>query len=622
MPSIEKHEFQAEVKKLLDIVIHSLYTDKEIFIRELISNASDALEKLRHGQITEKEIVGEDLNLEINITTDDKASTFTIQDFGVGMKRDELVKNLGTIAHSDSKAFLEAIKKDGKKNENLIGQFGVGFYSVFMVAKEVNVYTQSWEKGTEGACWTSDGTGAYTLEEATGQRRGCKIVVSLKDEHKSFANAESVKHIIQRYSSFVPFPINLNGERVNTIRALWLQKKSDVKESEYKEFYKFQAHAYDDPRTWLHFNADAPLAINALLFVPDQNPERLGFTGRTEPSVALHCRKVLIEAHPKNLLPEWLRFLKGVVDSADLPLNISRETIQESSLLQKLNRLLTKRFLKHLEELSQKNPQEYEGFWQNFGVFLQEGIVTDPTHREQLGKLLRFESSLNEKGQLTSLSDYTSRMKAEQKDIYYLFGQNRETIEAGPYLEPFKARSIEVIFFYEPIGEFVMNHLAEFEGKKLISGDQKEIDLEDITVDSPEEELPQEAVGGLSAWIKESLGERIDKVETSKRLVDSPAVVLNSGVISASMQRMMRVMSQDAGTPDLPAVTLEINTRHPLIKNLSQQYKSNPDLARLVLDQVFDNTLIAAGLMENPKPMLSRIYTILEKVTQENKGKS
>ena len=342
----------------------------------------------------------------------------------------------------------------------------------------------------------------------------------------------------------------------------------------------------------------------------------MGFTGRMESSVALHCRKVLIEAQPKNLLPEWLRFLKGVVDSADLPLNISRETIQDSPLIQKLNRLLTKRFLKHLEELSQKAPQDYEAFWQQFGVFLQEGIVTDFNHREQLGKLLRFESSLNEKGQLTSLLDYVSRMPSEQKDIYYLFGQNRETIEAGPYLEPFKARNIEVIFFYEPIGEFVMNHLAEFEGKKLISGDQKEIDLEDVTAESSEEQLPQEDVEGLSTWIKESLGERVDKVEASKRLVDSPAVVLNSGAISASMQRMMRVMNPDTNTPDLPAVTLEINTRHPLIKNLSEQYKSKPELAQLVLDQIFDNTLIAAGLMENPKPMINRVYKILETVTQ------
>jgi len=343
----EKHEFQAEVKQLLDIVIHSLYTNKEIFVRELISNASDALEKVRHLQITEDTLFDDPLELEINITTDDTANTLTIQDFGSGMSHDELVENLGTIAHSGSKEFLEAIKEGGDQNTNLIGQFGVGFYSAFMVSKDVKVYSHSWKESEAGHVWSSDGSGAYEVEVVEGQRRGTKIVIALEDDHKDFAKADEIKRIIKEYSSFVPFPINVNGERVNTQDAIWLKNKAEIKEEEYTEFYKFACKAFDEPMLRLHFNADAPLAINALLYTPATNIEAMGFS-RAEPEVALYCRKVLIDAEPKGLFPEWLRFLKGVVDSADLPLNISRETMQDSALVQKLNSVLTKRYLKLL----------------------------------------------------------------------------------------------------------------------------------------------------------------------------------------------------------------------------------------------------------------------------------
>ena len=291
----QKFEFQAEIKQLLDIVIHSLYTEKEIFVRELVSNASDALEKLRHTQITEKEIFDDKAELEINVTTDDKAKTITIQDFGLGMTRAELVENLGTIAHSGSKAFLKALGEGDQKNTNLIGQFGVGFYSAFMVAKSVKVYSHSWRAAEPGHVWTSDGAGSYEIEEAADQRRGTKIVIELKDDCAEFSDDSRIKEILERYSAFVSFPINLNGKRVNTVQALWLRSKNEIKDEEYTEFYKFQAHAFDEPRLRLHFSADAPLAINALLFVPKDNTEKLGFA-RTEASVALYCRKVLIDA--------------------------------------------------------------------------------------------------------------------------------------------------------------------------------------------------------------------------------------------------------------------------------------------------------------------------------------
>jgi TNF receptor-associated protein 1 len=615
-PSIEKHEFQAEIRQLLDIVIHSLYTEKEIFARELISNASDALEKLRHLQLTEKEVFDDRLGLEINVTTDDTAKTVTIQDFGLGMTRDELVQNLGTIAHSGSKAFLKAISESGQKNANLIGQFGVGFYSAFMVAKRVTVYARSWRPDAEGCRWSSDGSGSYEIEAVEGQRRGCKIVIELKDDAGEFANASRLKEIIRRYSSFVQFPITLNGERLNTVQALWLRSKNEIKEEEYTEFYKFQANAHDEPRLRLHFSADAPLAINALLFVPKENPERFGF-GRTDPAVALYCRKVLIDPHPKDLLPEWLRFLKGVVDSEDLPLNISRETMQDRALVDKLGRVLSKRFLKQLEEEVKQRPEAYADFYKQFGIYLKEGAATDFTHREALAKLLRFESSVQGKGELVSLADYAGRMREEQKQIFFLIGPNRAALEASPYLEAFKLRGLEVLFLYESVDEFVMSHLREFEGKPLVAADSSEVTLGDAPTPPSEQSLSADESAALAAWLKETLGERVAEAKASERLVDSPAMAINADrFMTPAMRRMMKQMRDDSQDPGPVRVNLEFNPRHPLVTRLHGLRESQPELAQLIAAQIFDNALISAGLLEDAREMVARIYQLLEKAAK------
>jgi len=608
----EKHVFQAEVKQLLDLVIHSLYTDREIFIRELVSNASDALEKLRHLKIVEKDIFEPDLPLEINITTDDKAGTITFQDHGIGMSRTELVENLGTIAHSGTKAFLSALKEKGAASStNLIGQFGVGFYSAFMPAKEVRVYTHSWRPTDEHLVWSSDGSGDYEIDATADQKRGCKIVVPLKDDQKQFAQASEVKRILEHYSSFVPFPVNLNGEKVNKIEALWLRAKSTIKDEEYTEFYKFQAKAWDEPRNRLHFSADAPLTINALLFTPKENQERFGF-GRMDPGVSLYCKNVLIDAKPEGLLPEWLRFLKGVVDSADLPLNISRESMQDSALVQKLNRVITKRYLKFLEEEAEKNADAYADFYKQFGIFLKEGVTADYTHREQLAKLLRYESSLTEKGKTTSLAEYVKRMPEAQKEIYYLHALNRAALESGPYLEAFKSRNFEVLFVYEPIDEFVMNHLSTFESKRLVSADTADLDLGDAPATAGEP-LPEAEVKTLCGWLKDKLGEaKVGKVEAGKRLVDSPVVALNSDkMLSPAMRRIMRAMKPDeAETP--AKMDLEINPRHPLIKSLYKLSTSDADRASLIAEQLYENALLAAGIVEEPRNFVSRLNKILE----------
>ncbi len=610
-PTPQKFEFQAEIKQLLDIVIHSLYTEKEIFVRELVSNASDALEKLRHTQLTEKEIHDDKLGLEINLTTDDKAKTLTLQDYGIGMTRAELVENLGTIAHSGSKQFLKALGEGDKKNANLIGQFGVGFYSAFMVAKSVKVYSHSWKTGEAGHVWSSDGSGSYEIEEVEGLSRGSKIVIELKDDCADYANEGRIKAILERYSAFVSFPINLNGQHINTVQALWLRSKSEIKEEEYNEFYKFQSHAYDEPSLRLHFSADAPLAINALLFVPQENTEKMGMS-RLEPAVSLYCRKVLIDAAPKDLLPEWLRFLKGVVDSEDLPLNISRETMQDKALIEKLNKVITKRFLKFLDEEATQRPDSFIKFYANFGIYLKEGAALDFTHKDQLVKLLRFESSLTDKSKHTSLADYVSRMGADQKEIYYLTGANRSTVESGPYLEAFKARNLEVLFCYEPVDEYVMNNVREFDGKKLIAADHGDVKLTDLP--PADGALSADDTKTLTTWMKASLGERVAEVKASDRLVDSPALAINADkFMTAHMRRMMKAMNKDGA--DMPQrVNLEINPRSAVMKRLFETHTTAPEKAKLVAEQILDNALISAGMLEDATPMVARLYKLLESV--------
>lgn len=611
----QKFEFQAEIKQLLDIVIHSLYTEKEIFVRELVSNASDAIEKLRHLQITEKDNIADaDRALEVNLTTDDTAKTLTIADSGLGMTRDELVKNLGTIAHSGSKAFLKALSEGGQKNSNLIGQFGVGFYSAFMVAKTVKVYSRSWKKDEPAHVWTSDGSGSYEVEQVDDQPRGTKIVIELKDDAHEFATEGRVKEILERYSAFVSFPVNLNGKHINTVEALWLRSKSEITDEQYTAFYKFQAHAYDEPRLRLHFSADAPLQINSLLFVPKDNTEKFGMA-RLEPAVSLYCRKVLIDAKPKDLLPEWLRFLKGVVDSEDLPLNISRETMQDRALIEKLNKVITKRFIKFLSEEAKNRADAYNEFYAEFGIFLKEGAALDYTHKDELVKLLRFESSLTEKGKTTSLADYVSRMGADQKEIYFLLGPSRAAIEAGPYLEGFKSRNLEVLFCYEAVDEYVMSNVREFDGKKLIAADHADVKLPDAPKPpAADGDLSEADAKALAEWLKTTLGDRVESVKASDRLVDSPALAVNADkFMSPQMRRMMKAMNKDGA--DTPVkVNLEINPRHAVIKHLAAAKTASPEKAALIAEQILDNSLISAGLFEDPSKMVARLYKLLETV--------
>jgi TNF receptor-associated protein 1 len=610
MSKTETHHFQAEIQQLLNIVIHSLYTDKEIFVRELISNATDACEKLRFTQSSGTPVYQSEIAPGITVTTDEKAGTITITDTGLGMTHGELVENLGTIAHSGTKAFLKQLAEEKKPDVGLIGQFGVGFYSAFMVAKKVTVLSRSFAPDETGWQWTSEGGGGYEIAPAADLPRGTKITLELKDDAKDFAKESTVEHIIERYSSFVPFPIELNTKRLNTVQAIWARNKNEIKEEEYNKFYTFVGHDHDKPLFRLHFSAEAPLAIQALLFVPSRNFETLGMS-RIDSEVNLYCRKILIQAKAKGLFPEWLRFLKGVVDSEDLPLNISRETMQDTTLMQKLNKVLTSRFLKFLDEQSEKEAEAYEKFYHEYQRFLKEGIVTDFTHKEALGKLLRFESSSLEKGKLTSLADYVKRMNSEQKDIYCLLAANREAAEASPYFEVFKERKFEVLFLYDAWDEFVMEHLHTFDGKPLKLAEKAELNLSA----KKENALSEEASKSLVQWLKETLGDKVGEVRASQRLVESPAVVVDSDkFMTANMRRMMKAMKQDG--PDLPAARqdLEINPAHPIMARLDAMRQKDAALAGSVAEQILDNARVAAGLLEDPRAMLTRLNSLLEKV--------
>lgn len=614
------HEFQAETKKLLDIVINSLYTERDVFIRELISNSADALEKMRHETLTSEEVFDSHVPLEISVDLDEKDHTFTITDTGIGMTREELESNLGTIAHSGSNTYLVELAEAAKKDVSLIGQFGVGFYAAFMAGTIVRVQSRSWD-GSQGHEWKSDGSGSFTITEMEGLHRGTRVIVELKEEAHQYAQKWKVESVIKQYSAFVSFPIKLEGEKVNTVQALWTRNKSEISEEEYTEFYKFVANAFDEPTYRLHFSADAPLAINALLFVPKENFEVMGF-GRVDPGVNLYCQRILIDQHSENILPEWLRFLKGVVDSEDLPLNISRQSLQDNALVAKLRKVITKRFLKYMDEQATKEPENYLEFWKTFGIYFKEGATSDYEFQKELAKLIRFESSKSEKDKPIGLADYLGRMNPDQEEIYYINGPSRNAIESGPYVEMFRKNDIEILYTYEPIDDFVLSHLGEYEGKKLVSADGADLSLpkgaEEQEPAKDEKALDEKQQESLVDWLKKALENKAADVIVSKRLVDAPAMIVNpDGHMSSSMERVIAMSRQEKGmAAEASKKNLEINMANPLIKSLANLMQEDEDFAREMAMQIYDNAMIQAGLLVNHLEMVERNYRILGRAAQ------
>ena len=602
-------EFQAETKKLLDIVANSLYTDKEVFVRELVSNASDALEKRRHAALTSEGAEAEAGEaaageMQIRVTTDADANTLTIEDSGIGMTRDELIANLGTIARSGSRNFLQSLEGGQAAATNVIGQFGVGFYSVFMVADRVTVYSR--RVGADDAyCWRSSGDGAYELSEAENVAPGTKIVIELKADEKSFASRFAIEQNIRKYSNFVGFPIVVDGERVNTVEAIWGKSKNEVTEEEHADFYRYVSQGFDEPRFTLHFRADAPVDIKAIFYVPQTHMEKWGMA-RQEPGVHLYSRKVLIQPRAEKLLPEWMRFLKGVVDSEDLPLNISRESMQDSMLMRKLNTVLSKRVIKFLQQQAKDDEAKYLDFFREFGQYIKEGVYSDFASKEEAAKLLRFESSTAKEGELISLDDYISRMVPAQDDqIYFLLASSRETALSSAYLESLKAKDVEVLLLYSTVDEFVMTNLMSYSGKSLLSAENAKLSL-----DTPAEgsSLSEADAAALKEWLASAV-DGIKEVRLSSRLVDSPAIVVDHE--SAAMRKMMGMV--EAGkAPELGPQVLEINGGHPIIRQLSATHAAQPELAAKVGAQLYANALIAAGLLDDPRTILANLNSILE----------
>ncbi|TMW63455.1 hypothetical protein Poli38472_002396 [Pythium oligandrum] len=617
----DRHEFQAETRQLLDIVTHSIYTDKEVFIREIISNASDALEKLRHLQATGESVQDAELEPKIVITTDEAANTLTIADTGIGMSKGELIENLGTIARSGSKAFLEQLKEkapgaSGDALTGIIGKFGVGFYSAFMVADKVEVFSQSAVPGNESHVWQSDGSGSYEVAAASDVTRGSKIVIHLKESCKDFAKAARVESIIRQYSNFVSFPIVLNGETVNTVQALWTKSESDVTDEEYNEFYKFIANAFDEPMYRVIFKADAPLEMKTLFFIGSTHSEKFGYA-RLEPGVSLYSRKVLIERNSPDILPDWLRFVRGVVDSEDLPLSLSREKMQDSRLIVKLKDVLTRRIIRFLEQQSVKEPEKFEKFFKEFGQFVKEGICTDFQNKASLAKLLRYESSQLESDKLTTLDEYVSRCPPEQNEIYYLCAPSRAIAEASPYFEAFKKSNKEVLFVYHPIDDFVMTNVAEFNGRKVVSAENAKLDLEDHD-DPAVKKLSEEDQRLFGAWLKLTLEDNVKEVKFTSRLTESPAII--SDHESASIRKMMAMVNDSTGQNLAGALkhVMEINPSHRIIVDLNALREVNKPLAEKVARQIYTNATVAAGLVDDGRSLLTGLNDILGELLQHS----
>lgn len=626
-------QFRAEVRKVLHILTNSLYTNREIFLRELISNASDALDKLRFRVNRGETPLQPDLPLEIRITLDKDAKTLTIADTGLGMTAEELAENLGTIAKSGSEAFLADLAAENAKHAggeaeaatadaaNIIGRFGVGFYSVFMVADKVEVASRPAFAAGDAPVhvWISDGLGSYTVEERAGAEpaRGTVITAHLKDDCLEYAEKFRVESAIRKHSAFVPFPIFVDGERVNTQPALWREPRASVKKEDYAAFYKALTYDTKDPLDVEHIAVDAPVQFTALLFIPDAAMDFFG-ADRDYWGLDLYARRVLIQHRNKELIPEYLAFLRGVVDTEDLPLNISRETLQENVILRKINQVIVKQTLGHLEGMARDDVEKYNRFWRLHGKVFKLGYH-DFVNRERVAALLRFNSSaLADAEALTSLDDYMARAPQGQKTIWYVTAPNREAARLNPHMEIFRKKGIEALFLFEPVDEFVMDGLGsykdwEFKAVETAADDALAAfeDKEKPEAVTPLSEDDSASFDGLMARMKEILGDTVTEVRVSHRLADSPAVlVAPDGGMTASMEKLLKVMNKD---DSLPVKILEVNRDHPLLRSMLRIFKADRDdrvLAEMTRN-LFDGCLLLDGYLKDPQALAARESRLL-----------
>lgn len=619
-PIPEALEYRTEVKQLLDILAHSLYTDREIFLRELISNASDALNRIQFELLTNQDVVDATAELAIHIAADEEAKTITITDRGIGMNRDELVQNLGTIAHSGAKSFMQNAASDQARLDEIIGQFGVGFYSAFMVAAEVTVTSRSYRPEEQAWQWSSQGDSKFTLTPADKAERGTTIVIKLKEDAEEFANPWRLEQIIKKHSDYVSFPIYLkqsddNEKVVNRQTALWRQGPAQVKPEEYEEFYKQLTFDSEAPLAHIHLVTDAPVNVRALLFVPTKRDRGL-FQMNSDHGLRLYSRKILIQQRNRDLLPEYLRFVEGVVDSEDLPLNVSREMVQSNPVLRQLKRALSNRVFREMKSLAEQDNDKFATFWREFGVFVKEGVASDPANHEHLIELLRFQTTkAADVDNWVSLKQYAERMAADQKAIYYVLGDDLRSVARSPHLDYFRANDIEVLYLTDPIDGFMTTMLREYDGKPLQNVDDAGLELPDGASKSEDEDEAKASVEEFDQLLerfKTVLGERITSVRESKTLVNSPCrLVSPENSFERDLQRIRRLTEQDY---EIPKKLLEINRSHPLVTNLAQML-ANPAGETLIdaaIEQLFDNALLLEGIHPNPADMVERIQRLME----------
>lgn len=616
--------FQTEVKQLLHLMIHSLYSNKEIFLRELISNASDAEDKLRFAALKDDSLYEGDPDLKIRLDFDEKANTVTLTDNGIGMTRDDVIQNLGTIAKSGTAEFLKQLSGDEKKDSKLIGQFGVGFYSAFIVADRVEVFTR--RAGTpaeEGVHWESKGDGEFTIEQTNLENRGTRIVLHLKKEAKEFANGWKLRSLVKKYSDHISFPVEMRKEAegeneekkdefetVNDATALWTLPRTEIKDEEYKEFYKHIAHDFEDPLTWSHNKVEGKLDYTSLLYIPARAPFDL-YNREAPRGLKLYVQRVFIMDDAEQFLPLYLRFAKGVIDSNDLSLNVSREILQNDSTVESIRTALTKRVLDMLSKLAKKDPEQYQKFWGEFGTVLKEGPAEDFSNREKIAGLLRFASThTGERSQNVSLDDYIGRMKEGQKKIYYITGDNFSAAKSSPHLEVFRKKDIEVLILSDRIDEWMMGYLNEYDGKQFQDVARGDLDLGEVETeeDKKHKEEAAEEHKDLLERIKKALDDRVQEVRVTNRLTDSPAcLVVGDFDMGAQMKKIMEAAGQKV--PDSKPI-FEINVDHPLVQRLESEKGEErfKELSAVLLDQA---TLASGEQLQDPGAYVARLNRLL-----------
>jgi molecular chaperone HtpG len=614
----QSYEFRAEVRQLLNILVHSLYTEREIFLRELISNASDAINRIQFEMLTNRDVLDPDLEPLIQIDFDDQAKTLSIADTGIGMTRDELIENLGTLAHSGVSAFLKQVESGAGVKADVIGQFGVGFYSVFMVADEVKVTSRSYRKDAVAYAWTSRGDATFAIESAERAQRGTTVEIKLKEDAAEFASAWRLEQIVKKHSDFTSFPIKVKDKPANRQTALWRQSPREVTDDQYDEFYRSLTLDLDKPLARVHVSVDAPVQLQSVLYIPARR-ERGMFSLRTDEGLKLYSRKVLIQEYNTNLLPKHLRFVIGVVDSEDLPLNISRETVQSNRIVERIRTILTNRLVDELERIAKEEPDRYRGFWKEFGPFVKEGISLDPAARTNLARLLRFASSKTDGDGLASLAEYVERMHADQKSIYYLLGADLKSVARSPHLDYFRKHNIEVLFMVDPLDSFLTTALRDFEGKPLQNVDNAGLDLpKDKDEEQPAagEALTEDEFKSVLDRIRTVLGDRVVEVKEGKTLSDSPCrLVSPQDAADRDMDRVRRLLNQDY---TVPKKIMEVNRGHVLTRNLARLVKDRPDDAIIdaSVEQLYDSALLVDGLHPNPAEMVGRIQQLMEAATR------